>query len=103
LILCAKLFLEKGGVQTMPRITLKEKITKEIEIPMGTLYKLIDNLSEEERRKLLERMQRRPLKLTPFKKDKIESIMADFEATNLYEDQFLKDLEEGLKKSSLYR
>ena len=86
----------------MPRITLKETITKEIEIPMDTLYKLIDNLSKEERTKLLERIERRPVKLTPFKKDKIESIMADFEATNLYEDQFLKDLEEGLKKSSAY-
>jgi len=84
----------------MPRITLKETITKEIEIPMDTLYKLIDNLSKEERTRLLERIERRPVKLTPFKKDKIESIMADFEATNLYEDQFLKDLEEGLKKSS---
>ena len=27
----------------MPRITLKETITKEIDIPMDTLYKLIDN------------------------------------------------------------
>ena len=30
----------------MPRITLKETITKEIDIPMDTLYKLIDNLDE---------------------------------------------------------
>jgi hypothetical protein len=87
----------------MPRITLKETITKEIEIPIDTLYELIDHLSEEERAKLLERAQKRPVKLSPFKKDKIESIMADFEATNLYEDQFLKDLEEGLNKSSVYR
>ena len=87
----------------MPRITLKETITKEIEVPIDTLYKLIDNLTEEERMGLLERINRGPVKLTPFKKDKIESIMADFEATDLYEDQFLKDLEEGLKKSSVYR
>ena len=87
----------------MPRITLKETITKEIEIPIDTLYELIDHLSEEERAKLLERAQKRPVKLSPFKKDKIESIMADFEETNLYEDQFLKDLEEGLNKSSVYR
>jgi len=87
----------------MPRITLKETITKEIEIPIDTLYELIDHLSEEERAKLLERAQKRPVKLSPFKKDKIESIMADFEATNLYEDQFLKDLEEGLNKSSVHR
>ena len=78
----------------MPRITLKETITKEIEIPIDTLYELIDHLSEEERAKLLERAQKRPVKLSSFKKDKIESIMADFEATNLYE---------GLNKSSVYR
>jgi hypothetical protein len=87
----------------MPRITLKETITKEIEIPMDKLCDLIDHLSEEEKITLLKRVQKRPVKLTPFKKDKIESIIADFEATNLYEDQFLKDLEEGLKKSSIYR
>jgi len=87
----------------MPRITLKETITKEIEIPIDTLCELIDHLSEEERAKLLERDKKRPIKLSPFKKDKIDSILADFEATNLYEDKFLRDLREGLKKSSLYK
>jgi hypothetical protein len=87
----------------MPRITLKETITKEIEIPMDKLCEVIDHLSEEEKTTVLERVQKRPVKLTPFKKDKIKSIIADFEATNSYEDQFLRDLEEGLKKSSIYR
>jgi len=86
----------------MPRIILKEKITKEIEIPMDTLFEVIDNLTEEERAKLLERLKAKPVKLRPFKKDKIDSILTDFEATNLYEEEFLKDLEEGLKKSSMY-
>lgn len=87
----------------MPRITLKETITKEIEIPIDTLFELINNLTDEERASLLEKVQKRPVKLSPFKKDRIESILADFEATNLYEDQFLKDLKEGLRKSSVYR
>ena len=87
----------------MPRITLKETITKEIEIPIDTLYDIIDNLSEEEKTKLLERVKTRPVKIRPFKKDKIESILADFEGTKLYEDDFLKVLREGLKKSSVYR
>jgi len=87
----------------MPRITLKETITKEIEIPIDTLYDLIDNLNEEERAKLLERAKKRPVKLSPFKKDKIDSILADFEATDLYEDEFLHDLKEGLKRSSVYK
>jgi len=46
-------------------------------------------------------LKTKPVKLRPFKKDKIDSILTDFAATNLYEDEFLKDLEEGLKKSSL--
>jgi hypothetical protein len=86
----------------MPQITLKETITKKIEIPMDTLYDLIDNLTDEERKKLLERLKIKPVKLRSFKKDKIDSILTDFAATNLYEDEFLKDLEEGLKKSSMY-
>ena len=87
----------------MPRITFKETITKEIEIPLDTLYRLVDNLDKEERAKLLERLKTKSVKLSPFKKDKIESILSDFKATDLYEDEFLRDLEEGLKKSSIYK
>jgi len=87
----------------MPRIILKEKITKEIEIPMDTLFEVIDNLTEEERAKLLERLKTKPVNLKPFKKDKIVSILADLAATDLYEEDFLKDLEEGLKRSSVYQ
>ncbi len=86
----------------MPQITLKETITKKIEIPMDTLYELIDNLTDEERKKLIERLKSKPIELKPFKKDKVESILSDFAATDLYEKDFLKDLEEGLKKSSIY-
>ncbi len=85
----------------MPQITLKEIITKKIEIPMDTLYEIIDNLSDEERKRLIERLKESPIELKPFKKDKLESILADFAGTDLYEDSFLKDLEKGLKKSSI--
>ena len=87
----------------MPKITLKETVTKRIEISMETLYEVIDNLTEEERENLLKKLRAKPVKLKPFKKDKINSILTDFAATDLYEDDFLKDLEEGLKKSSVYR
>ncbi len=87
----------------MPRITLKETITKEIEIPLEALYDLIDNLSREERQKILDRLKEKTFELSAFKKDEIKSILAEFAATNLYEDDFLKDLEEGLRKSSIYR
>lgn len=86
----------------MPTITLKETTTKTIEIPMDTLLKIIDNLSNEEREKLLARLKKKSAQLKPFKKDKIDSIMAGFTSTGLYEDDFLKDLEQGLKKSSIY-
>ena len=86
----------------MPRITLKETITKEIEIPMEALYDLIDNLTQKERENLLERLKTRSVELKAFKKDKLASILADFAATGLYEDGFLRDLEEGLRKSSIY-
>jgi len=86
----------------MPQITLKETITKKIEIPMDTLYQIVDNLTDEDRKKLLERLKKRPVKLKTFKKDKIESILSDFAGTNLYEEEFLNDLEDGLKKSSMY-
>jgi len=67
-----------------------------------TLYELIDNLTDEERKELIERLKTKPIGLKPFKKDKIGMILADFSATDLYEEDFLKDLEEGLKKSSIY-
>jgi len=41
--------------------------------------------------------------LSPFKKDKIDSILSDFKSTDLYENTFLKDLEDGLKRSSVYK
>jgi len=88
----------------MPQITLTETISKKIEIPMDTLYELVDNLPEEERKKLLQRLKKaKPATLKRFKKAKIDAILADFAATNLYEEGFLKDLEEGLRKSSVYQ
>ena len=66
---------------------------------MNTLYQIIDNLTDEDRKKLLERLKARPVKLKTFKKDNIKSILTDFVGTNLYEEDFLEDLEEGLKRS----
>ena len=87
----------------MPQITLKETITKKIDIPLDALLEIVDHLTEAEKVCLLSRLQSKPYKFQVFEKDKIESIISDFEAVDLYEQDFLKDLEEGLKKSSLYR
>ena len=62
-----------------------------------------ENLTLKEREQLLERVGTKKVHLKPFKKAKIQAIVADFSATDLYEDDFIKDLEEGLKKSSIYR
>ena len=87
----------------MPQITLKETITKRIEIPMDTLCEIVDNLSDADRKRLLERLKTKPVKLEPFRRDKVSAILKDFTATDLYDKDFLKDLETGLKKSSFYR
>jgi hypothetical protein len=42
-----------------------------------------------------------PLKLEPFIPDKVENIMKDFKSTGKYNQSFLKDLEAGLKRSTL--
>lgn len=86
----------------MPRLTFKETITKEIEIPLDKLFVIIDQLSSADKEKLLGRLQTKPIKLKPFKKDSIESILRDFTSQEIYEEGFLKDLEKGLKASSIY-
>ena len=85
----------------MPFITLKETITKRIEIPLETVIELLENLGEKERNEVIQRLQTPPIALKPFKKDKLANIISDFSETNLYKKGFLKDLEQGLKKSSL--
>lgn len=80
----------------MPQITLKETITKKIEIPMDTLYEIVDRLTDEERKDLMKRLESKSMELKPFQKDKIASILTDFSSTGIYEEGFLRDLEEGL-------
>ncbi|HHT9127043.1 MAG TPA: hypothetical protein ACFYD6_14690 [Candidatus Brocadiia bacterium] len=92
----------------MPKVLIKETVTKEIEVPLKTIYKLIDTLSAEDKKELLNKLltsiQRKgKFKFIPFRKVKIEDLLSDFKATDLYEEDFLRDLENGLKKSSLYR
>jgi len=87
----------------MPRLVLKETVKKEIEIPFKTLCKVVDLLTEKEKSRLLKRLQTKGAGFVHFKTDKINSIVSDFAKTNLYDAEFLKDLEAGLKKSSPYQ
>ena len=45
----------------MPRLTFKETITKEIEIPLDKLFTIIDHLSSADKDKLMERLQSQPI------------------------------------------
>lgn len=86
----------------MPQITLKETITRKIDIPLDTLVEIIQALSADDKEELLSRIwPSSPLK--KFKKDKLAAILSDFAKTGLYKQEFLVDLEVGLKKSSVYR
>ena len=87
----------------MPRIVLKETTTRKIEIPMDTLLKVVDTLTDAEREKLLKKLKARDTRLKPFQKDALNAVLADFIETGKYDDGFLADLEEGLRKSSVYR
>jgi hypothetical protein len=87
----------------MPHLTLKETIKKDIEVSFKTICQVADLLSEREKKLLIKRLQSKPASFAPFKKDKVSSIVSDFAKTNLYEKEFLKDLEAGLKKSSVCR
>ena len=87
----------------MPRITLKKTITKRIEIPIESVIELVESLNEEERMEIMRRLQTPPLSFKAFNKDSVDNILKDFAETKLYEEDFLTDLEEGLKKSSPYK
>jgi adenine/guanine phosphoribosyltransferase-like PRPP-binding protein len=62
----------------MPQITLKETITRKLDIPLETLVKVIDSLSVADRKKLLSRIERSAPSLQKFKKDKLTAIVTDF-------------------------
>ncbi|OHE32349.1 MAG: hypothetical protein A3J94_15565 [Syntrophus sp. RIFOXYC2_FULL_54_9] len=87
----------------MPCITLKETITKKIEIPIESVIEMVESLNEEERMEVMRRLQTRNLSFKAFNKDSVDNILRDFAETNSYEEDFLADLEEGLKKSSPYK
>jgi hypothetical protein len=93
----------------MAKILVKETVTKEreIDISLGSFVSLIGSLSMKDRKQLLKVLSAaiekgKPNELIPFKKHRIEKVMADFAATDLYESEFLRELEEGLRKSSIY-
>jgi len=72
-----------------------------VNISLPNILTLISQMSLNEIEEVKNKIVEKELYFKTFKKDKIENIMNDFQKEN-YSDDFLKDLENGLKKSSVY-
>jgi len=72
-----------------------------VNISLPNILTLISQMSLNEIEEVKNKIVEKELYFKTFKKDKIENIMNDFQKEN-YSDDFLKDLENGLKKSSTY-
>ena len=72
-----------------------------VNISLPNILTLISQMSLNEIEEVKNKIIEKELYFKPFKKDKIENIMNDFQKEN-YSNDFLNDLENGLKKSSVY-
>ena len=72
-----------------------------VNISLPNILTLISQMSLNEIEEVKNKIVEKELYFKTFKKDKIENIMNDFQKED-YSDDFLKDLENGLKKSSVY-
>ena len=72
-----------------------------VDISVDKLLNLISNLNINELEEVKNKIVERELYFKKFKKDKIENIINDFKKKK-YSKDFLADLEDGLKKSSVY-
>jgi len=72
-----------------------------VNLSIDDLIKTISQLDLQDIEKVKQSLIERELYFKPFKKDKLENIIQDFKEEG-YSNDFLKDLEEGLKKSSVY-
>jgi hypothetical protein len=72
-----------------------------VNISLPNILTLISQMSLNEIEEVKNKIIEKELYFKPLKKDKIENIMNDFQKEN-YSNDFLNDLENGLKKSSFY-
>jgi len=73
-----------------------------VEIKTNDIISLITQMSLNEIEKIKNSLIERELYFKTFQADKVEDIVNDFQQEG-YSDGFLKDLENGLSKSSLYQ
>ncbi len=79
-----------------------EKMQLSIDLKTKDIISLISQMSLNELEKVKNSLVERELYFKKFKKDNVEDIIDDFKKEN-YSDDFLTDLEKGLKKSSIYK
>ena len=72
-----------------------------VDISMPNLLNLISQMSLKEIEEVKKIIVEKELYFKPFKQDDINNIIDDFKQEN-YSDDFINDLENGLKKSSVY-
>jgi hypothetical protein len=72
-----------------------------VNISLPNILTLISQMSLNEIEEVKNKIVEKELYFKTFKKDNIENIMDDFQKED-YSDDFLKELENGLKKSSIY-
>jgi len=73
-----------------------------IDIKTQDIISLISQMSLNELEKVKNSLIERELYFKKFKKDSVENIIDDSKKED-YSDEFLSDLEKGLKKSSVYK
>ena len=73
-----------------------------IDLKTKDIISLISQMSLNELEKVKNSLVERELYFKKFKKDDVENIIDDFKKED-YSNDFLSDLEEGLKKSSIYK
>ncbi len=72
-----------------------------VNVSLPNILTLISQMSLTEIEQIKNKIVEKDLYFKRFKKDKIEDVMSDFQKED-YSDKFLKELENGLKKSSVY-
>ena len=72
-----------------------------VDVSVPNIIDLISQMSLSEIEEVKNKIIEKELYFKRFKKDDIGNIMNDFKKED-YSDEFLKDLEDGLKKSSIY-
>ncbi len=73
-----------------------------IDLETKDIISLISQMSLNELEKVKNSLVERELYFKEFKKDNVQNIISDFKKED-YSNDFLTDLEEGLKKSSIYK